>query len=261
MNKLYEISLERISADASQPRKFFDRVEIEELADSIKIYGMIQPIIVRPNNQLLKDEDSNQTYTIIAGERRYRAARVAGLSTIDVLIRSKDEAMELSLIENIQRKDLNKIEEAYAIQHIIEEKGYTQGEVARVLSKSRPYISNALRILNLSPKMQQALIDEKISDAHARVLVGIKEEQEKNRLLEKIINEKLSVREAERYSKNLRERKDLFLQEAVERLEEALGSRAYTKGTAQKGTLCITYSSEEELDNLINVLMEHFTER
>lgn len=258
MDKLYEINIERITADFNQPRKHFDEGELHELAESIKTYGLIQPIIVKPNDEQIHPTDDDQTYTIIAGERRYRATLLAGYRNINVLIRNSEDSMEVSLIENMQRKDLNKIEEASAIKHIMEEKGYTQDQMAKVLSKSRPYITNALRILNLSPQMQQALIDEKISDAHARVLVGIKEEKEKVRLLEKIINEKMSVRETEKYSKRLREKKDIFLQETLERLEEALECRVYAKGDAKQGTLCISYHSESELNSIIEVLLDNF---
>ncbi|MDO5062174.1 MAG: ParB/RepB/Spo0J family partition protein [Peptostreptococcaceae bacterium] len=259
MNKLYEIDIERISADFNQPRKKFDEQELSELAESIRAYGLIQPIIVKPNDEKIHPTDDHQTYTIIAGERRYRAMLLAGQKNINVLIRDSKDSMEVSLIENMQRKDLNKIEEAAAIKHIMEEKGYTQEQVAKVLSKSRPYITNALRILNLSPQLQQALIDEKISDAHARVLVGIKEEKEKVKLLDKIIREKMSVRETEKYSKRLREKKDIFLSDALERLEDTLECKVYTKGDAREGTLCISYASEEMLSSIVEALMESFS--
>ena len=258
MNKLHEISIDRISPDINQPRKHFDQKELMELAESIKVYGLIQPILVKPNDLSIRSTDMEQTYTIIAGERRFRAIQIAGQETVDVLIRESSDSMEVSLIENLQRKDLNKIEEASAIKHIMEVKGYTQEQMAQAISKSRPYIANALRILNLSPQLQQALIDEKISDAHARVLVGIREERERVKLLEKIINEKMSVRETERYSKKLREKKDIFLEDALEKLSDVLDCKVYTQGDAQKGTLCISYSSEEALEAIIAALTDRF---
>ncbi|MDO5096461.1 MAG: ParB/RepB/Spo0J family partition protein [Peptostreptococcaceae bacterium] len=263
MNKLYEIDIDRIVADQNQPRKTFDETELKELADSIKIYGLIQPIIVKPNNNKVEATADEQTYTIVAGERRFRASQIAGCRNINVLIRTSTDSMEVSLIENMQRKDLNKIEEAAAIKHIMAEKGYTQEKMAQVLSKSRPYITNALRLLNLSPQLQQALIDEKISDAHARVIVGIKEEKERIKLLEKIINEKMSVREAERHSKRLREDEhgfNIFLRAALDQLEDAMECRIYTKGSpnSKSGTLCISYFSEEELEVIIQALMDRF---
>lgn len=258
MNKLFEISIDKIVPDENQPRKNFEPDSLKELAESIDYYGLIQPILVRPNDGNLSATDERQTYTIIAGERRYRACRLLGKKQISILIRSEDDSMEVALIENIQRKDLNKIEEAAAIKQIMELRGYTQEQMAKVLSKSRPYIANSIRILNLSPKLQQALIDEKISDAHAKVLAGIKEEQERIKLLNKIINEKMSVRETERYSKKLREKKDIFLEDALEKLSDMLDCKVSVQGDAQKGTLCIAYSSEENLEELMAALRNYF---
>ena len=251
MNQIKEIGLEDIIRDESQPRKYFGEEELDELADSIKKYGLLQPIIVS------RDLESGK-YTIIAGERRYRSSVIAGMKSIKALIRSRDDKSEIALIENLQRKDLNKIEEANAIKRIMEEKKYTQDQVAQILSKSRSYIANSLRLLRLSPHVQKALIDEKISDAHARVLAGIKEEKEKQKLLEKIINEKLSVREAEQCSRKLKEKKDIFLISALEELENSLGTRIYTKGSEKSGTLCINYHSESELGDIVEKLLDTF---
>lgn len=251
MNQITEIALEDIIRDESQPRKHFDESELCELADSIKKYGLLQPIIVT------RDESQGK-YTIIAGERRYRSSVIAGTKTIKALVRSREDKSEIALIENLQRRDLNKIEEANAIKRIMEEKKYTQEQVAEILSKSRPYIANSLRLLSLSPDIQKALIDERISDAHARVLAGIKEEREKQRLLEKIINEKLSVREAEKQSRDLRQKKDIFLESALEELEDSMGTRVYTKGSEKNGTLCISYHSGSQLGDIIEKLLETF---
>lgn len=251
MNQIKEIGLEDIIRDENQPRKHFGKGELDELADSIKKYGLLQPIIVSKNLESGK-------YTIIAGERRYRSSVIAGMKSIKALVRSRDDKSEIALIENLQRKDLNKIEEANAIKRIMEEKKYTQDQVAQILSKSRSYIANSLRLLRLSPHVQKALIDEKISDAHARVLAGIKEEKEKQKLLEKIINEKLSVREAEQCSRSLKEKKDIFLISALEELEDSLGTRIYTKGSEKSGTLCINYHSESELGDIVEKLLDTF---
>ena len=249
MNQIIDIPLEQIIRDASQPRKHFDQKELNELAESIKHYGLLQPIIVRKDEQGLK-------YIIIAGERRYRSSMIAGLSSIKALVRSKEDKHEIALIENLQRKDLNKIEEAQAIKLIMEEKCYTQEQIAEILCKSRPYIANCLRLLKLNPQMQRALIEDQISDAHARVLVGIQEEREKQKLLEKIIKEKLSVREAEKYSKSLKKKKDIFLTRALEELEDNLGNKVYIKGSEKNGTLCINYQSSRELETLIDKMMK-----
>lgn len=250
MNQILDIPIDQIARDEMQPRKHFDEKELQELASSISQYGLLQPIIVRPG------QDSR--YIIIAGERRYRASLIASKNTIKALVRDENDKAEIALIENLQRKDLNKIEEANAIKRIMEEKSYTQEQVAEILSKSRPYIANSLRLLNLSPSMQKALIDEKISDAHARVIVGIKEEHEKQRLLEKIIKEKISVREAEKYSKELKSKRDIFLISALNELEECIGNKVYTKGTEKSGTLCINYQSQSELSDIIEKIIEKF---
>lgn len=256
MNEFYAMDVDRITADVNQPRKHFDNAAIAELAESIKTYGLLQPLIVRPNDPKLPVLDAQQTYTIIAGERRYRASVLAGLKRVSVKIRESDDYKEIALIENLQRKDLNKVEEAEAIRDLMEAKSYTHDQVAQVLSKSRPYVSNALRLLNLTKEEQRALLDEKISDAHARVLVGIREEKERMRLLHKILNDKMSVREAERYSKNLKKRQDIFIKQALEQLEDLLDNKVYTRGrTKSKGTLCIEYNSEDELEQVIEALL------
>lgn len=251
MNHIVDIPLAKIVRDESQPRKHFDQKELNELAESIKKYGLLQPIIVR-------QEEKNSNYIIIAGERRYRASLIADLASIKALVRDKNDKSEIALIENLQRKDLNKIEEAQAIKNIMQEKNYTQEQIAEILCKSRPYIANSLRLLKLSPKIQAALIEEKISDAHARVLVGITEETEKQKLLEKIIKERLSVREAEKYSKNLKQKKDIFLTRAISDLEDSMGTRVYIKGTEKNGTLCINYQSSKELESIIEKMTDLF---
>lgn len=256
MNRFYNIEVERIIADENQPRKHFDEAGIKELAESIRTYGLLQPLIVRPNEGSLPMLDEAQTYTIIAGERRYRASLLAGLKRVNAIVRKSDDYREIALIENLQRKDLNKIEEAEAIKDLMETKKFTQDQVAQVLAKSRPYVTNALRLLNLTKEEQNALLSERISDAHARVLVGIREEKERMRLLNKILNEKLSVRESERYSKNLKRRQDIFIRQALEQLEDLLDNKVYTKERAKsKGTLCIEYNSEGELEQLIETLL------
>lgn len=248
MNSIIEVPIEKISPDPNQPRKHFDKEDLEELSKSIRRFGLLQPIIAK--------EGDNKDYVIIAGERRYRACILAKENSIRVLVLKEQDTAEIALIENIQRKDLNKIEEANAIKRIMSEKNYTHEQVAEILSKSRPYISNKLRILNLSEVMQRALIEEQISDGHARVLVGIQEEKEKQRLLQKILTEKLSVREAERYSKTLKVTKDIYIKNAVEELEEVIGSRVYTKGNDKSGTLCINYHSKTELEEILEKLMK-----
>ena len=179
------------------------------------------------------------------------------LKKINCFIRNKSDNKEIALIENIQRKNLNKIEEAKAINELIKEKNYTQDEVAAILSKSRPYITNILRLLNLDEKTQRALIDEKISDAHARVLAGIGLDRERNILLEKILNEKISVREAERYSREIK-KKDVFLDDFLKSAADKIGTKVYVKGSLKKGTICIDYMEEEMLENILNAILQNF---
>lgn len=255
MLKIQSIDLKKIYPDKNQPRKKFDEVEIKELATSISKYGLLQPIIIRKNNSNLATDDPNQTYTIIAGERRYRASRLLKLGYIDCIVREKENSKEVSLIENIQRKNLNKIEEAKAIYDIITENNYTQEEVAKILSKSRPYITNALRLLNLDEKTQEALLNEKISDAHARVLAGIQIDKERNSLLDKILNEKLSVRESEKLSREIK-KKDIFLENFLRETSERMDTNVYVKGNSKKGTLCIDFYKEEDLEKIINKILE-----
>ncbi len=256
MNSFLEIKTSKIRADEFQPRKDFDDKGIIELAESIKKYGLLQPILVKPDRPDLNPEDSDQTYTIIAGERRFRASLIAGFESVTAKIRVANDVREVALIENLQRKDLNKIEEARAIKDLMEKNSYTQEQVAAALSKSRPYVSNALRLLNLEPQLQKALIDEKISDAHARVLAGVKEEKDRIRLLNRIISERMSVRESEQYSKYLKNRQDVFLKDVLEQLEDLLDNRVYTKSSSKdRGVLCIEYSSEAELEKIVESLL------
>lgn len=256
MNTFHEIEIKQIKADIEQPRKDFDDQGLKELAESIKAYGMLQPILVRPNEKDLDPRDKAQTYTIIAGERRYRAAILAGYDRLTARIRQEKNFQEVALVENVQRKDLNKIEEAEAIKRLMQEKNYNQEQVAEILSKSRPYVTNSLRLLKLQPSIQKALIDEIITDGHARVLAGIGEEEERRKLLDKIINEKMSVRETENYRRQQKKARDLFLTDALEQLEDLLDNRVYTRSkTKDKGTLCIDYGSEEELERIVESLM------
>lgn len=255
MDRVYNIDITKIQPNQNQPRKSFDEQKLLELSGSIKKYGLLQPIILQVDNKKISIYDPKQTFTIIAGERRYRASLLADLKYIRALVYSSDDVEEVAIIENMQRKNLNKIEEAVAIKALMNKRRYTQEEMGKVLSKSRAYIANALRILNLSENIQQAIIDEKISDAHARVLAGIESENQKQTLLKKIINEKMSVRETEKYSKNIK-KKDVFLSAIINELEEKLDSKIEIKGNTSSGTLQISYNDESKLEEIINLLLE-----
>ena len=184
------VKLSRIQPDPDQPRKNFDEEKLNELADSIRTYGMISPIVVKKRGAL---------YEIVAGERRWRAARIAGLKEIPVVIKEVDEktSRELSIIENIQRDDLNAVEEARAYQSLIEEYGLTQEEVAARVAKNRSTITNSLRLLKLEPEILQLLQDGKITQGHARALLAVEDTELRKKIAEKCTKENLSVREIE----------------------------------------------------------------
>ena len=190
------VKITAVEPNRKQPRKNFDEDSLQELSDSIKQVGLIQPILV---------QDRKDHYEIIAGERRWRAAKMAGLKEVPVIIRdyTEQEIMEISLIENIQREDLNPIEEAQAYKRLLTEFNLKQDEVAERVSKSRTAVTNSMRLLKLTDKVQQMVIDEMISTGHARAILGIEDPEEQYEVAQRIFDEKLSVREVEKLVKNL----------------------------------------------------------
>ena len=190
------VKITKIEPNREQPRKHFDEASLQELADSIKQYGLISPILV---------QDRKEYYEIIAGERRWRAAKIAGLKEIPVIIRdyTDREIAEIALIENVQREDLNPIEEAMGYKRLIEEFDLKQEEVAECVSKSRSAITNSMRLLKLPEEVQKLLVDNQISVGHARTLLAIDDAEKQIEIAQKIINENLSVREVEKLVKNL----------------------------------------------------------
>ena len=255
-----------IDTNAEQPRKIFDEEKLKELADSIARHGMVQPIIVRQNGD---------RYVIVAGERRFRAARMAGLTQVPVIVKAFDDAqvMEVALIENLQRENLNPIEEAAAIRFLMEQHDLTQEEVAKRLAKSRPAIANALRLLNLSEGVQEYVRTGQLSAGAARALVGVKDPDKQRALAQEAALQGLSVREVERRAQaanNEAERKrakaeqkaeaargrisnDLYA--AQEQLQEHLGTRVTISGTEARGKLVIEYYSRDALEGLYELLM------
>lgn len=259
------VKLSRIQPDPDQPRKNFDEEKLNELADSIRTYGMISPIVVKKRGAL---------YEIVAGERRWRAARIAGLKEIPVVIKEVDEktSRELSIIENIQRDDLNAVEEARAYQSLIEEYGLTQEEVAARVAKNRSTITNSLRLLKLEPEILQLLQDGKITQGHARALLAVEDTELRKKIAEKCTKENLSVREIEtlvkldKLSKAKKEKK--FSPEAQELrrlkviykdLERKMKTKLGTKVSivpknTERGTLEIEYYSQDDLDRIFMIL-------
>jgi len=250
-NSSLEISVEEIHTNPFQPRNIFAEQGIEELANSIKEHGIIQPLIV--------SKISEHNYQLIAGERRLRAAQRAGLRTVPVVIRQVDELkkLELSLIENIQRKDLGAMEKAKAYQRLMYEFNLTQEEVAKKLSKARATVANTLRLLSLPALIQQAIEEEKISEAHAKVLLTLESAEAQEAMLRRILGVGLTVREAEQLviSKRKKPRAvDYFVKSQEEKLQETLGTKVLIKKRGKKGKIIIEFYSEEDLNNLIKRL-------
>ena len=222
------VKITKVEPNREQPRKVFDEDALQELADSIKQFGVIQPILV---------QDRKDYYEIIAGERRWRAAKIAGLKEIPVIIKnySEREIVEISLIENIQREDLNPIEEAQAFKKLLTEFNLKQDEVAERVSKSRAAVTNSLRLLKLSDRVQQMVIDEMISTGHARALLAIENEEDQYLLAQRIFDEKLSVRDIEKIVKNYgkpekpKNEKNKALEIIYKDIEEQLKQKLSTK--------------------------------
>lgn len=252
MENYQYIPLKDIRTNPYQPRKSFSQEKINELAASIKENGIIQPIILRKSSLF--------GYEILAGERRFRAAKIAGLENIPALIKdlSDDDMMKHAIIENLQREDLNPIEEAESYQHLIE-KGLTHEEIARIMGKSRPYISNLVRLLQLPAFMMDAVKEEMISQGHARLLIPLKKEEQVF-WLDKIIQDNLSVRALElslqkkKKSKN-RKNKEIFSHSEEERLKKILGLNVSIQlKNSSKGKIVIPFENEEEYQRIINSL-------
>lgn len=252
------LKINEVEPNRDQPRTRFDEDALHELADSIKQYGIIQPLIVK------KREDY---YEIIAGERRWRAAKIAGLKQVPVVIKdySEQQIMEVALIENIQREDLNPIEEAQAYQRLIKEYNLKQDEVAEKVSKSRTAITNSMRLLKLDERVQKMLVDEMISSGHARALLGIEDGEKQYNIALKVFDERLSVREVEKLVKNINKpekRKEVILPEndfvyrdMEEKLKEAVGTKVVIHNkNNNKGKIEIEYYSQYDFERIVELL-------
>lgn len=249
-----------IEPNREQPRRQFDEDALLELADSIKQFGILQPLIVQ------KKKDY---YEIIAGERRWRAAKLAGVKEVPVIIKeyTEQEILEISLIENIQRENLNPIEEAMAFKKLIHEFQLKQDEVAERVSKSRTAVTNSMRLLKLGDKVQQMIIDDMISTGHARALLAIDDEEQQYILATKIFDEKLSVRETEKLVKEIKnpkkeektkkEIKNAFVYEDLEeRMKSVIGTKVHVNHKASgKGKIEIEYYSDTELERIFELFM------
>ncbi|MBO4213106.1 MAG: ParB/RepB/Spo0J family partition protein [Clostridia bacterium] len=257
------IRLADIEPRKDQPRKTFDRESLEALAESISKYGVLQPIIVRENAAL------PGLYEIIAGERRWRAAKLAGLSEIPAVVFSGDElkSAQVSLVENLQREDLNPVEEALAYKKLIDDFGLTQDAVAKEVGKSRPAVANSLRLLDLPKEVLEMLKDGELSAGHARALLGLDDETDVVPLAEKIVSKDLSVREVEAAVKKLNAKEDfeepvnladnqikLYMKELENRARETLGRRVKISHSSKKKSIEIEYETNDDLEALLKTL-------
>lgn len=254
-----EIDVYSIDTNAGQPRKEFDEDKLKELAGSIARHGMVQPILVR---------QKGERYVIVAGERRFRAARIAGMSAVPVIVKELDESqvLEVALIENLQREDLNPIEEAAAIRFLMQQHDLTQEEVSKRLSKSRPAIANSLRLLSLPEDVQEHLRKGRLQAGHARALAGLQDEAAQKDLADKIVGEGLSVRTVEALAREQGERpakkaakappplRDRDLAAAEANLRERLGTKVSIQGTGEKGRIVIEYYNAGDLQAIYDAL-------
>lgn len=256
------VKITKVEPNRSQPRKNFDEDALQELADSIKQFGLLQPILV---------QDKGEYYEIIAGERRWRAAKLAGLKEVPVIIRnySSQEIVEISLIENIQREDLNPIEEAQAYKRLLTEFNLKQDEVAERVSKSRTAVTNSMRLLKLCDGVQQMIIDDMLSTGHARALIPIEDPELQLQLAQRIFDEKLSVREVEKLVKSIlkpaeeKPKKEeipqslMYVYQNIEnKLKDKLSRKVAIspKGKNGSGKIKIEFYSNDDLEKLIEIL-------
>lgn len=254
------VSLNKIKNDNNQPRKAFDSDKIAELTESIKTHGIIQPLILR------KSEDD--CYVIVAGERRWRAAKMAGLKEVPAIIMdlSEKDVLEISLIENIQRQDLNPIEEALAYRKLLNEFKLTQEELSKRIGKSRTAITNTMRLLNLDSRVQQYIIEGIITEGHGRALLSIKDEELQYELSQKIIDENLSVRELERLVKKIAEAEgkakeeksnnelNPYYKEIKNQLQNYFGTKVNLSNKNNRGKIEIEYYSEDDLQRILDII-------
>ncbi len=259
------VQIDKLHNNPDQPRQQFDVQELKELAASITTMGVLQPILVRP---LPLGATGEQHYQIVAGERRWRAAKEAGLTHVPVLIKDLDEreTLEIALVENVQRNDLNPVEEAKAYQRLVEQYNLTQEEVAEKVGKDRASVANFLRLLKLPQEVIDLLSDESISMGHAKVIMTVREPAVQRSLAKKVVDEQLSVRKLEEIvagvvvldAKNREGRKksrEIAFPEVIDRLRQSLGTKVAIKHQRSgKGKIEISYFSEDELDRIVDLL-------
>lgn len=253
-----KVKLSHVEPNSNQPRKQFDEDGLQELAESIKRFGVLQPLVVVKRDKF---------YEIIAGERRWRASKLAGLKEVPVIVKNfePEEIIEVSLIENIQRENLNPIEEAMAYKRLIDEFGLKQDEIAEKVSKSRSAITNILRLLQLDERVREMVIEEKLSSGHARALIAIKDQQQQFETAQLVFDRDLNVRETEQLIKKIqleeqdkpakkKKSQDPVIQALQKNIEEILGTKVTINAKKNKGRIEIEYFSNKELERLCDLL-------
>jgi len=253
------ISISSLVRNKYQPRKKFDEISLEELTNSIRERGIIQPIIVRPSS------DEEDKFEIIAGERRWQAAQYAGLHEVPVVVINVDnlKSLEFAIVENVQREDLNPIEEAEGYKRLIDEFSYDQDKVSKFIGKSRSHISNCLRLLSLPQEIIELIIEEKLSQGHAKILVGL---DNAILLAKKIISKKLSVRQAESLVRMLKSssnspsrKKDPNIVNLEQELTDKIGMRVFVKNKKNNsGTISLEYKGADQLDRLVEIIKQNY---
>lgn len=252
------ISINKIKPNKDQPRKYFDNEKIMELAESIKQHGLIQPLVVKKDNEF---------YSIIAGERRWRAAKLAGVKELPTIIMdlSDEKLLEISLIENIQREDLNPIEEGKAYQRLLEDFKLTQEDLAMKIGKSRTAISNTIRLLNLDERVQNYIIEGILTEGHGRSILGLQDNKMQNEVAQLVIDENLSVRETERYIKEINNPKEdrknnnseeinPYYRDVQDKLQNYFGTKVNINSKKNKGKIEIEYYSEDDLQRILELI-------
>lgn len=249
-----DVKINDIEPNFNQPRKEFDQEKLSQMAESIKIHGIIQPIVARK---------IGDKYEIVAGERRWRAARIAGLTRVPVVVKefTDKQVMEAALIENLQREDLNAIEEAAGYENLIKEYKLTQDEIAKIIGKSRSAIANTIRLLTLDERVKKLITANKLSAGHARALVVVTEKELQHQIAKKIIENDLSVRETERLLTSIENKKSIkkkaknpIYNDLEEQLKNILGTRVKISDNKNKGKIEIEYYSNDDLDRIITML-------
>jgi ParB family chromosome partitioning protein len=266
-NAVFFIEVDKINPNPYQPRRDFDEMRLRELADSIRMYGVLQPLVVTRKEVEREDGGLSTEYELIAGERRLRASKLAGLREVPALIRAKEDdektKLELAIIENLQREDLNPIDRAFAFQKLSKEFGFKHSDIAKKVGRSREYVSNTIRMLMLPEEILSSLSEGKISEGHARPLLMLSDRpEEQNVLYREILLKKMTVRDAEKISRKIaydkvRKKERMFEPEIVEMEEEAsqrLGTRVHIEPKDKGGRVQIDYVDDETLRKILEVL-------